>query len=80
MSQVKKLYLSRNDKKIAGVCGGIGEYFEVDATMVRLAWVVLTVMTGVFPGLLGYVIAALVIPQEPIDRSHKKTVRNESDQ
>jgi phage shock protein C len=58
---MKKLYLS-TDKKVAGVCGGIGEYFEIDPTLVRLAWIVLTIMTGILPGILAYIIAAMVIP------------------
>lgn len=60
---MKKLYLSK-DKRIAGVCGGIGEYFEVDPTIVRLAWIVLTVVTGIIPGILAYLVAAMVIPAE----------------
>lgn len=62
-NEVKKLYLSRKDKKLAGVCGGIGEYFEIDSTLVRLAWVGLTILTGIFPGIFGYIIAMIVIPQ-----------------
>jgi phage shock protein C len=61
----KKLFLSSNDKKISGVCGGIAEFFDVDATLVRLAWVVLTVMTGVVPGVLAYIVAAVVMPKSP---------------
>ena len=63
--EVKKLYLSATDKKISGVCGGIAEYFEVDATLVRLAWVTITLITGFAPGVLAYVVAVLVIPKSP---------------
>jgi len=59
----KKLYLSKNDKKLAGVCGGIGEFFEVDPTLIRLAWA-LFALTGA--GVVAYVIAAVVIPDRPI--------------
>ena len=62
---VKRLYLSEDDKKIAGVCGGIAEYLEVDSTLVRLGWIVLTILTGVFPGIIGYIIAAIVMPNPP---------------
>jgi phage shock protein C len=62
---MKRLYLSTTDKKISGVCGGIAEYFELDSTVVRLGWVVGTVLTGLFPGLIGYVVAAIVIPTRP---------------
>jgi len=60
----KKLHLSLKDKQLMGVCGGIAEYFEVDSTLVRLGWVVLTVITGIIPGILGYIIAAVVIPKQ----------------
>lgn len=62
---MKKLYLSK-DKKISGVCGGIGEYFEIDSSIIRLAWIVFTILTGVVPGMIGYVIAAIVIPAKPV--------------
>ncbi|HSX05337.1 MAG TPA: PspC domain-containing protein [Candidatus Saccharimonadales bacterium] len=61
----KHLYRSASDKKIAGVCGGIGIYLDIDPTLVRLAWIVLTVLTGVVPGVIGYFIAAIVMPKEP---------------
>ena len=57
----KKLYKSKEDKKLCGVCGGIAEYFELDSTLVRLAWIVFTLMGG--SGIIGYIIAALVMPE-----------------
>lgn len=60
--EIKKLYLSSQDKKLAGVCGGVAEYFEVDSTLIRLAWILVTVLTAVVPGIIGYIIAALVMP------------------
>jgi phage shock protein C len=62
---MKQLYLS-DSKKLFGVCGGIGEYFESDPTLIRLAWIVLTILTGVVPGIIGYIIAALVIPRKTV--------------
>ncbi len=62
---MKRLYLSATDRKISGVCGGIAEYFGLDSTVVRLGWVVGTVLTGIFPGVIGYLIAAVVIPGQP---------------
>lgn len=59
----KKLYLSDTDKKIAGVCGGIGEYFDIDPTLIRLAWVFLLLPTAVVGGVVGYFIAAAIIPK-----------------
>ena len=60
----KRLYKSATDKKIAGVCGGIAEYFNVDSTLIRLAWVVFSLLGG--SGLLAYIIAALIIPDRPM--------------
>ena len=55
----KRLYKSP-DKKICGVCSGIAEYFNIDPTVVRLAWVVFTLLGG--SGILAYIIAAIVMP------------------
>ena len=59
----KKLYKSSTDKKLAGVCGGIAEYFNIDSTLVRLAWVLFSLLGG--SGLLAYIIAALIMPDRP---------------
>ncbi|MEA4847825.1 MAG: PspC domain-containing protein [Clostridiaceae bacterium] len=61
----KKLYKSRTIKTIAGVCGGLEDYFNIDVTIIRLIWVALTIATGIFPGIIAYVAAALIIPDEP---------------
>ena len=60
---VKKVTRSRNNKMICGVCGGIGEYFNIDPTVVRLLWAILTA-GGFGSGLLVYIIAAIVVPEE----------------
>ena len=59
----KKLYKSNTNKVIDGVCGGIGEYFNIDPTLVRLAWVVFCALGG--SGVLAYIIAAIIIPEAP---------------
>jgi phage shock protein C len=59
---VKKLYLSNKDKKLSGVCGGIAEYYEVDATLVRLGWMLITILSGIIPGLVAYIVAAMIMP------------------
>lgn len=61
---MKRLYLSTTDKKISGVCGGIAEYLGADPTVIRLLWLVVTVLTGVVPGILAYIIAAIVMPKK----------------
>ena len=58
----KKLTKSATNRMIRGVCGGIGEYFHLDATLIRLIWAILTV-GGVGSGLILYIIAAIVIPE-----------------
>ena len=59
----KKLMRSRTDEKIAGVCGGFAEYFDIDSTLMRLLWLALVFLGGW--GLLAYIIAWIVMPQEP---------------
>lgn len=61
---MKKLYRSRTDKKIAGVCGGLAKYFNIDATVVRIIFIVL-LLPGGLPGLLPYVILWAFVPLEP---------------
>jgi len=56
----KKLYKSKTDKKIYGVCGGIAEYFNVDSTLIRLAWIIFCCLGG--SGIIAYIIAAIVMP------------------
>ncbi len=58
---MKKLYKSKTDRRICGVCGGIAEYLNVDATLVRLAAVIAAIAAG--SGVLAYVIAALIMPE-----------------
>ena len=59
----KKLYRSRNDKKLAGVCAGLAKYLNMDVTVIRLIMVLLTLVVG--GGLIAYIVCALVIPEEP---------------
>jgi phage shock protein C len=61
---MKRMYRSDHDKKLAGVAGGIGEYMDIDPTILRIIFVVLIIFTGIFPGVLVYLILALVMPKE----------------
>ncbi len=63
----KKLYKSSNDKMLAGVLGGFAEYIGVDSTLVRLVYVLIAMFSAGFPGILFYIICALVIPDEPFN-------------
>lgn len=60
----KRLMRPREGRKIAGVCLGFAEYFDLDVTLVRLVWLVASVMTGI--GLLSYPIAWIIMPEEPL--------------
>ena len=59
----KKLYRSKDDKKIAGVCGGIGKYLALDPSIIRVVWALAILCAGV--GLLAYLACAMIIPEEP---------------
>ncbi|MGN0203087.1 MAG: PspC domain-containing protein [Coprococcus sp.] len=58
-----RLYKSREDKLLCGICGGVGEYLGIDPTLIRLGWVLFCALGG--SGFLAYVIAAIIIPERP---------------
>lgn len=62
---MKKLYRSRTDKQVFGVCGGIAEYFEIDTTIIRLLWSIAILLAGT--GIWIYLIFVMVVPLEPLD-------------
>ena len=62
---MRKLYLSRENSKIFGVCGGIGQTYDIDPTLVRLAAVFLCFASGILPLILTYIIAWVIVPKEP---------------
>ena len=61
--ETKKLYRSDKNKVFAGICGGLGEYFDVDPVVVRLFWFLMVIFSGVFPGLIAYFFAIFIIPK-----------------
>ena len=61
---MKKLYRSDKNRVFAGVIGGLGEYLDVDPVILRLLWVVIVIFTGLFPGLLAYILAIFIVPKE----------------
>jgi len=63
MAEVRKLYRSRTNRQVAGVCGGLAEHFNLDATLIRVLFVVLAVLGG--SGILIYVAMWIIVPQEP---------------
>ncbi len=62
---MKKLYRSKTNKAVAGVIGGLGEYLDIDPVLLRLLWLVILICTGVIPGIIIYIIAAMIVPQQP---------------
>lgn len=62
MADIKRLYKHDTDKKLDGVCAGIAEYFEVDPVLVRAGYAFITVVTGVIPGILAYIVLAAIMP------------------
>lgn len=62
--QDKKLYRSKEDRIIAGVCGGLGKYLGTDSTVLRLIWSLIVIFTGIFPGVLVYILAIFIVPEE----------------
>ena len=64
---MKRLYLSETDSKIFGVCGGIGETYDLDPTLIRLVTVFLCVATGILPVLVTYIVGWMVIPKKPTE-------------
>lgn len=71
----KKLYRSRSDKMLGGVAGGLGEYIEIDPVFVRLIWALLILSGGV--GIVLYIVAWIIIPEEPKKSNHKEKETNE---
>jgi phage shock protein C len=69
----KRLYRSRNQIMLGGVCGGLAEYFDVDVTIVRLLWVLAFFAGGA--GVLAYLVAWIIIPQEPSDLNGEKKTK-----
>ncbi|MFH1849160.1 MAG: PspC domain-containing protein [archaeon] len=67
----KKLYRSRENKVLAGVCGGIGEYFSIDPVWIRLAFVLFAMAHGI--GVLIYIVGWIIIPENPDHKTGKKT-------
>jgi phage shock protein C len=63
MAQTRKLYRSRTNRKLAGICGGLAQYFNLDATLIRVLFVVLAVLGG--SGLVIYLVMWIIVPNEP---------------
>ena len=62
----RKLFRSRTDRKIAGVCAGLGHYLDLDTSLVRILWVLVTLSFGFFPGFIAYILAWIIVPEEVV--------------
>ncbi len=60
----KRLYRSQGRKMLGGVCGGLGDYFEIDVTLIRLVFVAISLVTAIIPMVIFYLIAWIIIPVE----------------
>ncbi len=77
MNRNKRLYRSRQNRQISGVCGGIADYLAIDPTLVRLFWALFALAGG--PGVVLYIILIVIVPEEPefVQTSAEKVKRNE---
>jgi phage shock protein C len=64
MSEPKRLFRSETDKQLAGICGGVANYFGIDSTVVRVGYIFVTAISGFVPGIIAYIILAVVIPKK----------------
>ncbi len=62
---MKRLYRSRKDKKLGGVVGGLADYLNVDANLLRLLTILVTFFSGILPVVITYLVAWLIVPEEP---------------
>lgn len=69
---MKRLYRSETEKQISGVCGGLAEYFDVDPTLIRIAFAFITIITGFVPGIIAYLALAIIMPVKSKINNGKK--------
>ena len=65
---MRRLYRSKKERLLGGVCGGIGQYYDTDPNLIRILWVVLTLLS-VGIGVIAYIVAWILIPEEPEERA-----------
>jgi phage shock protein C len=73
---MKRLYRSKKERMLGGVCAGLGEHFDIDPTVIRLAWAVITVIS-IGTGILVYILAWILIPEEDTGSSEQKIQKSE---
>jgi phage shock protein C len=77
---MKKLYRSRDNKIVAGVFGGLEDFLHVDATILRLVWIFITIFSWLIPGVVVYILAALIMPLEPKEITTVEPIKPETEQ
>ena len=73
---MKRLYRSKKDRMLGGICAGLGEHFDIDPTVIRLVWAVITVIS-IGTGVLVCILSWILIPEEDTGCSEQKTQRSE---
>ena len=73
---MKRLHRSKKERMLGGVCAGLGEHFDIDPTVIRLVWAVITVIS-IGTGVLVYILAWILIPEEESGSSEQKTQKSE---
>lgn len=68
---MKKLYRSRENRVLAGVLGGVGEYVDTDPVLIRLIYLIITLFSGILPGVIVYIVAVFIVPLRPLLISEK---------
>jgi phage shock protein C len=71
----KRLYRSRSNRMLFGLCGGLGEYLNVDPTVIRLIFVLAVLPGG--PGLIAYLVLALLVPEEPLEDTQSESAESD---
>lgn len=72
-NEYKRLYRSRTNRTIGGIFGGLADYVNMDATILRVIWLLVVVFTGIVPGVIAYIVLLFVIPEEKIQTPEQKT-------
>lgn len=75
--ETNKLYRSKANRVIGGVCGGIAEYFNIDPILIRIAWVFVTLFAGA--GIIAYIVALIIVPDNPVQESVSSSKKNSGD-
>ncbi len=73
----KRLHRSDTNKVLCGVIGGVGEYFDIDPTIIRLGYIIIAVMTGFGPAVIAYFIAVIIVPKKYHSHEHREPQHDE---